>query len=74
MEARTTRRSNVQLRLRWIYVLDPDLKKGQWSSKEDAALKAARAKLGDVKWTEIATLVPGRNDKQCRERCLTLKL
>ena len=74
MEARTTRRSNTQCRQRWINALDPGLKKGEWSPKEDAALKAARAKLGDVKWTEIAALVPGRNDQQCRQRCLTLKL
>ncbi|KAJ3430148.1 transcription factor myb119-related [Anaeramoeba flamelloides] len=45
-------------------------KKGPWNEVEDKLLVSAVKKLGnsDSLWNNIATLVPGRNSKQCRER------
>ncbi|KAJ6244494.1 hypothetical protein M0813_21080 [Anaeramoeba flamelloides] len=45
-------------------------KKGPWNDVEDKLLISAVKKLGNSNslWNNIATLVPGRNSKQCRER------
>jgi len=41
--------------------------KGSWTSDEDAILKEKRALYGR-KWAKIASYLPGRQGKQCRER------
>lgn len=43
-------------------------KRGKWSPEEDDALRAAIKRNGAKVWTIVATSVPGRNGKQCRER------
>ena len=53
-------------------VLLPSAKKGAWTPEEDAKLVAA---MGDadplrVSWPRIARSAPGRNAKQCRDRCV----
>jgi hypothetical protein len=45
-------------------------RKSKWSVQEDDQLRAAIQKLGSSKWTQVATFVPGRTGKQCRERWL----
>jgi hypothetical protein len=46
----------------------PSIKgKGSWTAEEDAVLKAKRALYGR-KWAKIASFLPGRLGKQCRER------
>jgi hypothetical protein len=48
-----------------------DNKLGRWTSEEDTKLIAAVAaleKLGKKEWTEVARLVPGRTNNQCRIR------
>ncbi|KAJ3448062.1 snRNA-activating protein complex subunit [Anaeramoeba flamelloides] len=42
--------------------------KGPWNKTEDDLLRYAIKKLGDSSWLNIASLVTGRNSKQCRER------
>ncbi|MGZ0213820.1 MAG: Myb-like DNA-binding domain-containing protein [Actinomycetales bacterium] len=41
---------------------------GQWFADEDAALNVAISVHGTSSWARIASLVPGRDAKQCRER------
>ena len=48
-----------------------DNKLGRWTGEEDTKLIAAVAaleKLGKKEWTEVAKLVPGRTNNQCRIR------
>ena len=42
--------------------------KGNWTPEEDMILKNKVAEYGLKKWKEIATYLPGRIGKQCRER------
>lgn len=49
-------------------VLNPDLVKGPWSAVEDEALTALVALHGIKCWSLIASKLPGRIGKQCRER------
>ena len=63
--------SRNQVRERYGVLL-PSAKKGLWTAEEDARLMAA---LGDadpqkVPWLQVAKSVPGRNGKQCRDRCV----
>lgn len=41
--------------------------KGSWTPEEDEILKAKR-KIYGRKWAKIASYLPGRQGKQCRER------
>lgn len=42
--------------------------KGAWSKEENQMLEAAVFQLGPTKWYNVASRVPGRSAKQCRER------
>lgn len=42
--------------------------KGNWTPEEDMILRKKVADFGLKKWKEIATFLPGRIGKQCRER------
>ena len=64
--------SRNQVRERYD-VLSPSAKKGSWTAEDDAKLVAA---IGDadpmtVPWPQVAKGVPGRNAKQCRDRCVS---
>jgi hypothetical protein len=48
--------------------LDPSLTRGAWSPAEDAQLQAAVEAYGSHAWVDVAALVPGRNNEQCRDR------
>ena len=61
------KRTEVQCRSRWKQCLKPGVVKGQWSASEDEKIIECR-KQGMVKWSKIATHIPGREGKQCRER------
>lgn len=62
---------------RWTKVLAPGLKKGKWSSEEDALLrelvKEQQQTIGEsngkrIVWNKVAAGFKGRSCKQCRER------
>ncbi|GFP93035.1 myb-related protein 3r-1 [Phtheirospermum japonicum] len=63
-------RTDTQCLHRWQKVLNPDLVKGPWSKEEDKLLVKLVEKQSEkkMKWAEIATQLPGRMGKQCRER------
>ena len=42
--------------------------KGPWTHQEDTIIMAMVAKFGAQRWALIASKIPGRNGKQCRER------
>jgi hypothetical protein len=42
--------------------------RNRWQPDEDAALRAAVEVLGPNHWSQIAASVPGRSDRQCRDR------
>ncbi|KAJ7538336.1 hypothetical protein O6H91_11G044000 [Diphasiastrum complanatum] len=46
----------------------PHIIKGQWTSEEDRQLMELVERHGCQKWSLIATYLPGRIGKQCRER------
>ncbi|XP_070811616.1 snRNA-activating protein complex subunit 4 [Pituophis catenifer annectens] len=63
-------RDSAQLIYRWTKRVDPNLKRGAWTPKEDALLLKAVEKYGERDWYKIRAEVPGRNDLQCRDRYL----
>jgi len=61
-------RSEVQCLHRWQKVLKPTLVKGPWTADEDRKVIELVGKYGAKKWSLIASNLPGRIGKQCRER------
>lgn len=47
------------------------VRKNRWTPEETEHLREVVAKHGAKSWTKIASLIPGRNAKQCRERWST---
>ena len=61
-------RTEVQCLHRWQKVLKPTLIKGPWTGDEDRKVVELVKKYGAKKWSLIASNLPGRIGKQCRER------
>ena len=61
-------RSDLQCLHRWQKVLNPELVKGPWSATEDETISRLVSKYGPRHWSLIASHLPGRIGKQCRER------
>ncbi len=67
-------KTEIECMDRWLYLRnnteDGTIKqiKGNWTPEEDMILKKKVAEYGLKKWKEIATFLPGRIGKQCRER------
>lgn len=61
-------KTEVQCLHRWTKVLNPELTKGPWTEEEDRKVIALVNELGPKKWSKIASHLPGRIGKQCRER------
>ena len=68
ISARLPGRSEVQCLHRWQKVLKPTLVKGPWTAEEDRKVVDLVQKHGAKKWSLIASNLPGRIGKQCRER------
>ena len=52
---------------RWYRTLDPSIRRGNWTAEEDAQLRLAVDLYGHA-WMEVASVIPGRNNEQCRDR------
>jgi Myb-like DNA-binding domain len=63
-------RTDVQCLHRWNKVLRPGLHKGPWTDLEDRIVRESVEEngIGKVKWSVVASSLPGRIGKQCRER------
>lgn len=61
-------KSAQQIAERWDKVLNPVLVKGSWTREEDEIIVNYVKEHGTKHWTKLATLLPGRIGKQCRER------
>jgi hypothetical protein len=57
-----------QIAGRWNHVLHPALVKGSWIKEEDLAICSFIEQNGVGNWQKLASLLPGRIGKQCRER------
>nr|CCA15827.1 myblike DNAbinding protein putative [Albugo laibachii Nc14] len=60
-------RNHTQCLQRWTKVLKPGLIKGHWTIEEDNKLKGLVANV-IRNWGHVASMIPGRTSKQCRER------
>jgi hypothetical protein len=61
-------KTDTQCMHRWNKVLKPSLVKGAWTEDEDRKVIDLVRKYGAKKWSIIASHLPGRIGKQCRER------
>ena len=60
-------RNGKQCRERWHNHLDPDVRKGPWSSEEDAVVLESHRLVGNA-WARIAERLPGRTDMAVKNR------
>ncbi|CAI0550038.1 unnamed protein product [Linum tenue] len=58
-------RCGKSCRLRWLNYLRPDIKRGNFTKEEEAAIVALHESLGN-KWSIIATHLPGRTDNEIK--------
>lgn len=61
-------RSALQCAHRLQKMLNPENIKGPWCANEDAQLVELVKQYGGKHWARIASMLPGRTGKQCRER------
>jgi hypothetical protein len=65
-------RSSSQCNQRWCRAIDPSISHRPWQSEEDQKLLRAVEVLGRANWCQVAKIVSGRTDLQCRYRYLQL--
>lgn len=63
-----TGRTALQCASRYQNVLNTENIKGPWCTNEDAQLVELVRQYGGKHWARIASMLPGRTGKQCRER------
>jgi myb proto-oncogene protein len=71
-------RTKVQCHSRWQNTLNLSIDRangrtGKWGEDEDSKLKDSVQMHGSKDWAEIAALVPGRVESQCRSRWQSLR-
>ncbi|KAF9385233.1 hypothetical protein CPC16_008062 [Podila verticillata] len=65
-------RSGIQAQARWSEALDPQVRRGKWSLREDRLLFEGVEKHARC-WIRIADGIPGRTQRQCRTRWVQLR-
>jgi hypothetical protein len=60
-------RSSKQCRERWYNILNPDIKKGNWTAEEDRIIFQMYHEIGS-QWTKIAKCLPGRTENSIKNR------
>jgi hypothetical protein len=68
ISARFPGRTNKQVLAHWRKVANPEIVRGSWKGSEDQAIVEWVAVNGPAKWAALASRLPGRIAKQCRER------
>ncbi|KAJ6539115.1 hypothetical protein B0H19DRAFT_1177200 [Mycena capillaripes] len=53
---------------RFLRTLDPTLRHTKWTAEEDQRLVAAVSGYGTAAWSDVAGVMPGRTNEQCRDR------
>jgi hypothetical protein len=61
-------RTSKQVLAHWRKVADPEIVRGSWTAEEDKTIINWIELNGPSKWAALATHLPGRIPKQCRER------
>jgi len=62
-------RTEIQCVDRWRVLTNPPMiRRVPWTKDEDECLTGTVSKIGAGRWTIVASFVPGRAAKQCRER------
>ena len=61
------KRQGKQCRERWINFLCPDIRRDQWTPKEDLMLLEKQQEIGN-QWAMIAKDIPGRTENQVKNR------
>lgn len=65
-------RTSKQCRERWCNHLDPSIKRGNWSPKEDKLIKSKYHEIGS-KWSAISRMLPGRTENAVKIRFKSLE-
>lgn len=70
-------RTGQQCLHRYEKAINPEIKRGRWSTEEDELLKKAvspfiESGASKINWSTVKLTVPGRTDVQCRERWVNI--
>jgi hypothetical protein len=65
-------RTSSQCNQRWCRALDPAISRKPWADVDDQQLLRAVEVLGKTSWCQVAKILTGRTDLQCRYRYLQL--
>ena len=65
-------RNSSQCNQRWCRALDPSISHKSWTEADDYKLMRAVEVLGKASWCQVAKIMTGRTDLQCRYRYLQL--
>ena len=57
-----------EIKFRWEKVINPSLIPTKWSKEEDEKIIEWVGKKGPIQWTKLSKEIPGKSNKQCRER------
>uniref|UniRef100_A0A7S3LRD5 Uncharacterized protein n=1 Tax=Aplanochytrium stocchinoi TaxID=215587 RepID=A0A7S3LRD5_9STRA len=60
-------RNGKQCRERWCFNLDPCVKRGNWTAREDAILIKAQQRFGN-QWIQVARFLKGRTENSVKTR------
>jgi hypothetical protein len=65
-------RTSAQCNQRWCRALDPEISRKPWNDSDDQRLLRAVEVLGKASWCQVAKIMTGRTDLQCRYHYLQL--
>jgi hypothetical protein len=65
-------RTSAQCNQRWFRALDPAISHKPWTDVDDQQLLRAVEVLGKASWCQVAKILSGRTDLQCRYRYLQI--
>lgn len=65
-------RTSIICRFRWVNVLKPSLKRGNWTIEEDNLLRKYYQAESKTRWKDLTTILPHRSAIDIRDRYNTL--